>query len=328
MTTLSRRQRRQLRNDGYIDDVIRDGEVVRIPMMLADAQPMQPWPRPAPLQLRYGRGYISDTRTGAIVDARPPQGIGAWSPASNPGSRNGAQVTDASAYYAMRDALADEWRRYGPKRDGCGCSGHKDGMIAPEHSGELLPGDPYNPQPKRQYPLGGYTPDPNASGITSWPDPFSLSSQHEGDQCTINGAPGTLHQGQDGKFVCVPNRRDAAQEPITAMTRRNTCTMPDGRRGRMERQAGGQLVCVPGNGDQAPSNIGPAEAEVGGPWAQGAECDLGGGEIGRYVKQGDRLICKSCDDDYGDAARVSQAKRDAAYHQMVRDMEQAWRQPW
>jgi hypothetical protein len=326
----NRRRRRQQRNnaDAYVDDdIIRDGEVVRIPMMLADAAPMQPWPRPTPPQLRYGRGYVADAGTGAIVDRRPaPHGTGFAHHVQTPPARDAA----ASTYYAMKDALSTEYLRHGPKRDACcsGCASH-DATISPPHSGELLnSNDPYNPQPKRQYPLGGYTPDPNASGMTAWPDPFALSSQHEGDACTLNGAPGTLRRGQNGDMVCVPTRRgDAGQDvPITAMTRRNGCTMPDGRAGHMERGPGGVLTCVPGEaGDQAPSNIGPPEAPVGMEWAQGAECDLGGGEVGRYVKQGDRLICRSCDDDYDDAASVSQARRDRAYFDSVRDMQQAWR---
>jgi hypothetical protein len=178
--------------------------------------------------------------------------------------------------------MQDEWKQYGPKASCCsGCASH-DATIAPPHSGELLPPNPINAWPKKQYPLGGYGPDPNSAGLTAWPDPANLQSQHEGDPCTLNGAPGTLHQAQDGKFVCVPNKRD-----------------------------------------QAASNIGPATALAGMEWSEGGNCTCSTGEPGRYVRQGNTLTCQPYDDDYnGDSA---QARRDRAYFDSVRNLENAWR---
>jgi hypothetical protein len=255
MTTLSRRQRRQLRNDQYIDDVIRDGEVVRIPMMLADQAPMQPWPRPAPAPRAFARGYVSDA-AGRITKH------------------------STAAYYASRAAMQDEWKQYGPKASCCsGCASH-DANISPPHSGELLPRDPFNPQPRREWPHGGYN-DPSSNGGSQWPDPFRLQSRREGDECMGDDKrPGVLRRAPDGQLVCIPTGRD-----------------------------------------QAPSNIGPATAGVGLEWSQGGDCTCENGEPGLYVKQGDMLICQPRDFN-GDAA---QARRDAAYFDSVRNLENAWR---
>ena len=47
------------------------------------------------------------------------------------------------------------------------------------------------------------------------------------------------------------------------------------------------------------------------------------GAPGRLVKENGGYVCRPRED--MDAATVSQARRDAAYLQMVKDMENAWR---
>jgi hypothetical protein len=201
-------QRRNSR-DQYVssDDEVKDGETLRWPMMLCDAANALAPPRPP---IAYKRGYVT-------VDTRRQDSTG--------------------AYYAMRDALADEWKRHGPQP--C-CDGCADSNIAPPHSNELVP---VNNWPKRQWPKGGYGADPGSMGLSQWPDPDDLQSQREGDQCMTNAKePGTLRRGQNGELVCVPNRRDAAQ-PISTTTggghltyaEGDECTLPSGELGTLRR---------------------------------------------------------------------------------------------
>jgi hypothetical protein len=238
--------------------MLRDGEHVRVSMLLADQAPMRPWPRPAPPRYHYGIGYVADARA----------------------LRSSPVLSAADAAYTeMRDSLSNEWRRYGPA---C-CDGCKDQNVAPPH--EL---EPINAWPTREWPHGGYGPDPTAAGGTMWPDPADLQSQHEGDPCTINGAPGTLRRAQGGKFVCVPNRgRDSAE--VMA--------------------------------------VGPGPYPVG-YYAEGAECRLPTGELGQLVREGDELNCRCRSDFDAATVTSAQARRDAAYQQSVRDAENAWKQPW
>jgi hypothetical protein len=112
--------------------------------------------------------------------------------------RDAATIDAASAYYAMRDQMQDEWKRYAPKPfsdSGCG-GGARDQDI----SGS-------NPPPiPRDYPRGGYGQDP----LQHWPDPDNLQSMAEGDLCTINGAPGKLVR-RNGQLVCEPRQDMDAQ---------------------------------------------------------------------------------------------------------------------
>jgi hypothetical protein len=346
MTRSERRRRRQ--NDRYVDpDTLEDGEVQHTPCHLADAGlspeefriraeiyaadsrrtderraalglPPYPWARPfvpppprqhadvAPTLLAQApqRLWLAD-----MAYAPPPPPPVAFRKGYLIGDRMRSELTyhqakhamqdhwrhgasapvfdatprdSASAYYRMRDGLADEWRRHGPPQRSC-CSGcAHDGQIAPEGGGNQTSRGPINAWPRKEWPHGGYN-DPSSNGGSQWPDPRTLQSQHENDPCTINGAPGSLHQAPDGTFVCVPGRRD-----------------------------------------QAPSNIAPAGVHpVGGAWPQGGECDLGNGETGLLVKEGDQLVCRPCD--YDDAASVSQRKRDQAYDAMCERQRNAWR---
>jgi hypothetical protein len=302
------RRRRQNDQQYLDDDEVRDGEVVRTRMTLADhalvgaASALAP-PRP-PFATR--RGYVT-------IDTRSPM------------------QDSAAAYYASRAALQDEWKRHGPQP--C-CDGCADSNIAPPHSNELIP---VNNWPKRQWPRGGYTPDPGSMGLSQWPDPDDLQSQREGDICMTNAKePGTLRRGQNGDLVCVANRgRDAAQ-PISTTTgggrlvyaEGDECRLPNGQAGTLRRGRDG-LVCTPNRRDQAASNIGPPSARAGFEWAEGGECTCENGDDGLYVRQGDMLVCKARSDFDADARSVDfatcEARRDAAWRQSVIDAENEWR---
>jgi hypothetical protein len=225
-------------------------------MLLADSA--------APPRYHYGIGFLRDA--GALPSSR-------------------VSAADA-AYTEMRDALQNEWRRYGPACcDGCGQT--RDARIAPPHSNELPPANAWE---QHEWPKGGYGPDPSAEGGSMWPDPFDLQSQREGQDCTVNGAPGTLRRAQGGSFVCVPRGRDAAASNI------------------------------------APAGSHP----IGGEWPEGGDCNLGNGDCGLLVKQDGRLVCKPRSDFDAATVNITsaQAKRDAAYHASVAAMQDAWKEPW
>jgi hypothetical protein len=200
MTRSERRRRRQ--NDrGYADpDVLRDGETQRVPHYLADASmtfvPAAVLRSP---RIHYGRGYVT--------------------PAPLP-----VRDAAATAYYAMKDSLAEEWRRYGPP---CcsGCADHKDQAGTVGHINQQLP----------------------------W-----STGQGPGNDCTINGAPGHYERHEGGQLVCVPDRRDAAPSNIGPPSTRvgfawaqgGDCTCENGEPGLYVKQ-GDMLICQPRdfNGD-------------------------------------------------------------------------------
>jgi hypothetical protein len=223
---------RKRQSDGYVDDMLRDGEVLRTSMMLADSVIMParsrytPPPRDthdAPPLHYFARGYCFDQQTS---DPRqvpwPSQSAGTYStynhtigaictcpdgtegrlkphPSSmsmlicEPLERDEPQDS-ASAYWRMKDSLNDAWKQYGPRRDGCGC-----------HSRDQRIAEPGPPIP-REWPKGGYG-DPNVGGCSNWPDPFSLGPQpREGTECMDDAKrAGHIRNGR-----CVADRRDSA----------------------------------------------------------------------------------------------------------------------
>jgi hypothetical protein len=301
-------KRRKSRDAYYDDEIVADGEVVRTRMTMADAAMVSgihaKYPRGG---YHYGRGFVRDSASGLIVDARAPatspivRGAGNAAPSKSSDPERNDWPTSNSGNFPI-------WG-YSPGQS-CKTVEGKPGKLCPHPSNSsilvCMPDDSkdaatvmdattayyamvdaakdewrrYGPRPLHDCGCGGRTHDQEGTvgflntNQVQWPQ-----GQHAGQRCTVNGAAGHIEKHGD-QFVCIPDGRD-----------------------------------------QAPSNIAPSTAPVGGPWAQGGECDLGNGEIGRLVKQGDRLICKPCEIDMDSA----QAKRDAAYWQSVRDAESEWR---
>jgi hypothetical protein len=320
--TMRRRRKRQ--SDQYLDlddDIVKDGELVRQSMLLADGGAFnlidshaarQRSPAPPP---RFGRGYIFSDRgasNAAYYQARDAaQHL--WRDAGrSPNRVGGGNIARAEAedlprgepWPTQSGGVFPMWNnQVGAK---CSCENGKPGTLqrAPDNSSVLYcrenaedaasvyyrlrdeaPDEwkKYRAGPVHDCGCGGRAHDQQGTVGYVGPPPVQWpTGQRAGDPCTVNGSPGLL-EARGNEFVCVPNRRD-----------------------------------------QAASNIAPSSAPVGSEWAQGGECSLGNGEIGRLVKQGDRLICKPCEIDMDSA----QAKRDAAYWQSVRDAGNAWRNPW
>jgi hypothetical protein len=99
-------------------------------------------------------------------------------------NRKDARAVDSTAlYYQLRDEMQDEWRRYGPHQDGCGCHDVKDqpGTIGYLNTNQV------------EWPQGG---------------------QVEGGECTVNGAPGRYVK-RNGKYVC-ESRQDMDRASVDA----------------------------------------------------------------------------------------------------------------
>jgi hypothetical protein len=165
-----------------------------------------------------------------------------------PDAEDAASVLDSTAvYYAERAKLSDEWKRWPakPLRDGCGCHGVND--VYNNEQGQRPPVS--NRQnvnwPRKEWPHGGYN-DPSAVGGSQWPNPDSLASVREGDQCMTNAKePGVIRNG-----VCVAAGRDQAMTNIGPPTARagfewaegGECSLGNGDTGLYVKQ-GGMLVC-------------------------------------------------------------------------------------
>jgi hypothetical protein len=277
-------RKRRKRNDSYVDDVLRDGEVLHVPVHLADSRNI-PWPRSrftpandaAPMFHFFAKGYCLDQISDPVTQGGWPTQVEGVYPMYNNAvgdpckCRNGKPGTlrphptmasalicvenlaDAAYWYA-KDAASTEWMRHGPPSRSCcsGCASHD-----------------------QQGTVGYVGPPP-----VQWP------------------------QGQNAGDECMDDRK---------------------RPGRLVRQADGSFRCVANNGrDQAPTNIGPPTARTGFEWAEGGDCACTGGEPGRYVRQGDMLICQPRQD-LDHRGVDAQAIRDRAWLESVRAAENAWR---
>jgi hypothetical protein len=233
--TTRRRRRRQ--SDQYADDVLRDGEFLRVPMTLADSAMRDVIHQTYPPRGGYRRGYVYDQISNPVEEGGWPTqaqnlvpmfGHAAGEPCrcvnGRPGTlrphptiqssllcvENGKDGLDAAsiAYYQMCDEAANAWREgKGVSIHDCGCHSAGDQRIA---------GVP--PPASRKYPRNGYSPDPNASGTGEgrWPNPDDLGpSQVEGAECTVNGSPGRIVK-ENGKYVCKP-RQDLDCQTIRDM---------------------------------------------------------------------------------------------------------------
>jgi hypothetical protein len=155
--------------------------------------------------------------------------------------------TADQAYRRMVDEAPTEYLRYGPRRDACcgNCAG--DQNIA----------DP-SPPKQRKWPRGGYGVDPNAAGGSNWPDPRTLSSVREGDQCmTDDKRPGTIREGR-----CVASGRDQAASNIGPPSapagfewaEGGECRLGSGETGLYVKE-GDRLVCKPRDFDADAQSI-------------------------------------------------------------------------
>jgi hypothetical protein len=113
-----KRRRRLPSSDQYLDDdIVPDGGTVRRPMQLCDAAMIAAIQRAyAPPRYHYGRGYLRDANTGAIIDQRRA-GIVDNGPPPMPSAPQGGNLTEADlVYYREKDKLSDAWK--GPARSG------------------------------------------------------------------------------------------------------------------------------------------------------------------------------------------------------------------
>jgi hypothetical protein len=177
------------RRDAYVEDdpfdengVMKDGRSYRFPAWLCDSR------------MRYVPDVAAHSE--APAPALHYFGMGYCFD----GSRT--QISDATAlWYQLRDDLQNEWKRHQPP---------------PLHdTNQIMRPDPPAPRP---WPKGGYGTDPNTEGTTNWPNPDTLQSMAEGDECTVNGAPGKLVR-VDGKLVC------KARQDMDAQTVRDVAWM-------------------------------------------------------------------------------------------------------
>jgi hypothetical protein len=313
MTTKYRRKRTNDKrtSDQYLDDdILKDGEFLRVPMTLADSALRDTVRATHPPQMHYGRGYVRDTGSHRIVDAR--QTI------SDPVEEGGAGWPSANV------ELYPYWQHSvgGP----CQCPYGSAGRLTPHPNESSLYCKPISEDaatvmdatqvwyaerarlsdewkrygPRRDSCCDGCADqniaDPSPPRSKPWPRPSFGSDplQHWPDPATLKPSP---VEGSD-------------------------CMKNDKRPGRIR---GGK--CVADRRDAAPTNIGPPTARAGFEWAEGGECSLGNGELGRYVREGDRLTCKPRSE--FDARTVdAQSIRDRAYYESVREAENAWRQKW
>jgi hypothetical protein len=221
---MTRRERRRQRDGYYESEIAADGEIVRRPHHLADSMIRR---EEAPARFRYGTGYVDSISDPVEQGGWPTQVSGVYPTYNNAvgdpcrcqngragqlhphptmasalicveNGRDAATIDGTAAYYAMRDGMADEWKRHGPRplRDR-GCQGRDTDQISRP-----------DPPAAKEWPRGGYGVDP----LQHWPNPDELQSMAEGDQCTINGAPGKLVR-ENGKLVCKP-RQDVDSQSV------------------------------------------------------------------------------------------------------------------
>jgi hypothetical protein len=307
-------RKRRNRRDAYLDDdVVRDGEIIRTPMVLADHAMIDAIHRAHPPRIAYKRGYCTDVNTGFIVDRRAPATSptvrGALNTAPTESSeppRNDWPTSQIGAY--------NTWG-FAPGQPCTTVEGRRGTLCPHPSNSSILICMPDNSRdaamdgtsayfamkdsladawrafgPRRDSCCSGCAPrdqQGNEPGFVGPPQLAWPQGQHAGQQCTVNGAAGHIEKRGD-QFVCIPDR--------------------DGR--------DAEIV--------APQGTYP----VGGSWPEGCACDLGNGEYGVLVKEGDRLVCRARQVGNGDASlAAAEARRDAAYAQMCRDAEQAWRNP-
>jgi hypothetical protein len=319
MNTMTARRKRQ--NDGYDqDDILRDGEFLRVPMTLADAAMrgvVHHQHPPATGRFFYGRGFLTDTGSHRVVDARDEAtkaGLVADQRIKAPKLPSGVQPNlpgnlpwvsaNRNVYSYWGHAIGEE----------CECPDGTKGRLAPH---------------------------PNQSSLFCQPlaeDAASVyyrmkdAAQHEWkrhgprhDACCDGCADQAGTVGAINPQLAWP----------TGQHENGACMTDDRRQGTLRQQADGSFRCVAN--DQAGNGRDSAEAvAVGpGPWPigslpEGMECSCEDGSIGRLVKVDNQLVCLGRNDIGTDARTVNadaaQGIRDRAYAESVRAAEQAWKQ--
>jgi hypothetical protein len=184
------------------------------------------------------------------------------------------------------------------------------GNIAPSEAKDLPRGDPWPTQHSGTYP--------------TWQNTV-------GGACTCeNGRPGTLQRAPDNSsvLICVESRQDAASVYYAMKDAAQYEYKRYGPRSNISCCSG----CTERNGRDADIVAPMGTYPVGGSWPEGCTCDLGNGEYGVLVKEGDVLVCRARQVGNGDATPITpdsaQAVRDRAYQQMVEESRNAWRNPW
>jgi hypothetical protein len=317
-------RRKRPSSDAYLDDdpldennCLKDGRTYRSSMMLADSTDSGPYlvdsraTPPHPARFAYKRGYVSDARTNLIVDARSPTKVGQGTiPVPAVPTRAYEPLPRGEAFPTQSDGT---WPSYNHNiGDPCECEDGTKGRLAPHPSTSSM-----------------LICEPLARDAASVYYAMKDAAQHEWRK----HGPRPLHD-------CGCHTRTITDQPGTVgyinpqlawpqgQTTGNTCTI-NGRAGHYQRGTNGELICVPdpANGKSDADIVAPMGTfPVGGNWPEGCACDLGNGEYGVLVKEGDRLVCRERQVGNGDASVDHQAIRDRAYAQSVRAAEQAWKQ--
>jgi hypothetical protein len=258
MTTY-RRKRTSDATDQYldVDDILKDGEYLHVPAILADAQMVNTVRAAHPPRMRYGRGYLSDV-SGHIIDARGT--------ITDPVKEGGANWPSANV------GLVSYWQHQ--IGEPCECPDGSPGRLTPHPNQSSMYCKPlsedaatvdstaayYAMKDAAQHEWKRYGPRRDSCCGTcadqlgtighigpeqTWPQ-----QQRQGAPCSINGQPGRL-EDRNGAFVCVPDqaiRGGNRGGDSTVINRGQQAAVgdpcgPDGS-GRMVRR-NGQLVCEP-----------------------------------------------------------------------------------
>jgi hypothetical protein len=306
--------RRKRQSDAYIDDdpldennCLKDGRTYRVPLMLADsgafivdshAVPRSRFtPSSTSGRFAYKRGYLSDANSGLIVDARPRERI------SDPTRERGE-----SGQIAWPQSTANIVPMFnnaiGAK---CVCESGEAGTLQPHPT---IASSLYCVPSRRD----AATAMDGESAYRRMVDEAPFEYQK------YRAAPlhdcGCHQRDQEGM---VPGYINPQLAWPTGQRAGDQCTTDDRRPGHLEARGDG-YVCVPDrNGKSDADIVAPMGTyAVGGPWPEGCSCDLGNGQYGILVKEGDRLVCRERQAGNGDASVDHQAIRDRAYWDSVK----------
>jgi hypothetical protein len=305
-TTRQRRQSDQYFDPGDYDEhgTLRDGRTARFPMHLVDSSAglqSRFTPPTPPGRFAYKRGYLSDASTGYIVDARSVERI------SDPTQQGGWPQQTSNVVPAFNNKIGAP----------CRCESGEAGTLQPHptiaSSLYCVPDRRDAESVYRQSVLDAehewkrYGPrrdasiaDPSPPQQRPWPRGGYVDPSQGGSTMWPN--PDTLHSQRPG----------------------DQCTL-NGQAGHLQAR-GNNLVCIPDRNGRDADIVAPMGTfPVGGSWPEGCACDLGNGEYGVLVKEGDRLVCRERQVGNGDASVDHQAIRDASYHAMCEQARNAWR---
>jgi hypothetical protein len=314
MPTAMTTRRKRPSSDAYIDDnpldennCLKDGRSYRSSMMLVDSTDSGPYlvdsraTPPHPARFAYKRGYLSDARTNLIVDQRIK------APKLPTGTE--PELTRGADWPTANSGLYSYWQH--AIGEPCTCANGADGVLTPHPNQSSL----YC----RQIGEDAATVDATSAYYATVD-----AAQHEWRK----HKPRPLHDcGCHGRTITDQSGTVGYVNPQLAwpqgQTTGNTCTI-NGRPGRYQRGTNGELICVPdpANGKSDADIVAPMGTfPVGGSWPEGCACDLGNGQYGVLVKEGDKLICRERQVGNGDASVDHQAIRDRAYWDSVKSAQ-------